>query len=196
MIRSFRKLRSALLLGLLVLPFGFASADPMPQQDLFNAEGYRKDQYRSPTPDEAPGAQTITAPELEGRIERHSKLGMIDVLPVPPRPAGLPKETLWLPPIHDNIPGSLWLPDVGQPGLSPALEDYFRHGLDKATGGDKTVPVVVYCRENCWMSWNAAKRAAQWGYQILWYPGGVEAWSRAGYQLEESDPEPSTELGR
>jgi PQQ-dependent catabolism-associated CXXCW motif protein len=165
-------------------------------QDLFNEEGYRRDQYKAPTPDTAPGATTITAEDLKQRLDKGEKIGLIDVLPIPPRPGNLSADILWNPPKHKNIPGSLWLPDAGQPVLSPALETYFKNGLDKATGGKKSVPVVLYCREECWMSWNAAKRASLWGYQVLWYPGGVEQWALAGYPLTESLPEPSTELGR
>lgn len=158
--------------------------------DDFNAEGYRRDHYRAVTPDTAPGATTITAAQLRVLQEKHERFGLIDVLPQPPRPVGLASDAIWLPPRHDNIPGSLWLPDVGQPVLSPELEQYFRNGLDRSIGGDRTVPVVLYCREECWMSWNAAKRAALWGYRILWYPDGVEGWARAGYPLVESKPEP------
>jgi len=192
--RPWIKLGALLIIGLIYC-IGSVFADPT-EADLFSADGYRKAQYRSPTLDDVPGGQTITAQELKGRLDRHAPLGLVDVLPVPPRPADLPQDTLWLPAKHDNIPGSVWLPDTGQPVLSPALETYFKQGMDKAIGGDKTVPVVLYCREDCWMSWNAAKRAAQWGYQVLWYPGGIEAWSRAGYPLSESHPEPSVELGR
>ena len=186
----------ALVGALLGGPSNPACANPN-NNDLFNEDGYRKDQYRAPTPDSAPGATTLTAAQLKELLDRgEKKMGLVDVLPVPPRPADLAADTLWTPPTHHNIPRSLWLPDAGQPVLSPALEQYFKQGLDKADGGDKAVPVVIYCREECWMSWNAAKRASLWGYRIYWYPGGIEQWSRAGYPLTDSKPEPSTELGR
>ena len=39
--------------------------------------------------------------------------------------------------------------------------------------------IVFYCLKNCWMSWNAAKRAKTFGYtQVLWYPGGTEGWRK------------------
>ena len=34
---------------------------------------------------------------------------------------------------------------------------------------------VIYCQENCWMSWNAAKRVLSYGYpNVAWYPEGTE----------------------
>jgi hypothetical protein len=41
------------------------------------------------------------------------------------------------------------------------------------------------------MSWNASKRAAEWGYSsVLWYRKGVDGWSEAGLLLEERFPAP------
>ena len=71
---------------------------------------------------------------------------------------------------HRDIPGSLWLPDVGRGALSPELEGYFRDHLEAATARRHDMPVVFYCLADCWMSWNAAKRAASWSYtQVYWY---------------------------
>jgi rhodanese-related sulfurtransferase len=40
------------------------------------------------------------------------------------------------------------------------------------------------------MSWNAAKRAAQYGYsQVYWYPDGSDGWEKAGLSLAEARPE-------
>jgi len=41
------------------------------------------------------------------------------------------------------------------------------------------------------MSWNAAKRAIEWGYRlIVWFPDGTDAWRAAGLALEEAEPVP------
>jgi PQQ-dependent catabolism-associated CXXCW motif protein len=53
----------------------------------------------------------------------------------------------------------IWLPNVGFGTLPPTMETYFREGLSEATGSDKGRAILFYCRERCWMSWNAAKRA-------------------------------------
>ena len=70
------------------------------------------------------------------------------------------------------------------------MDDYFRTGLEKATGGDKAKPLVFYCLRDCWMSWNAAKRAIAVGYRdVSWYPDGTDGWSEAGHPLENRKPE-------
>ena len=63
--------------------------------------------------------------------------------------------------------------------------------LASASGGDKRKPLVFYCLRNCWMSWNAAKRAVELGYDsVIWFPDGTDGWSQAGLPLSESEPRP------
>jgi PQQ-dependent catabolism-associated CXXCW motif protein len=51
--------------------------------------------------------------------------------------------------------------------------------------------VVFYCLADCWMSWNAAKRAASWGYrEVLWYRDGTDGWEAAGLPTEVLHPAP------
>jgi PQQ-dependent catabolism-associated CXXCW motif protein len=83
----------------------------------------------------------------------------------------------------------LWLPDVGRGALTPQLEAYFRDHLDAATKGRRDVAVVFYCRADCWMSWNATKRAAGWGYsRLYWYRDGTDGWEAAKLPMEEREP--------
>ena len=43
------------------------------------------------------------------------------------------------------------------------------------SGGNNAALLVIYCQENCWMSWNAAKRVLSYGYpNVAWYPEGTE----------------------
>jgi PQQ-dependent catabolism-associated CXXCW motif protein len=50
--------------------------------------------------------------------------------------------------------------------------------------------VVLYCLADCWMSWNAAKRALAIGYSnVAWYREGTDGWVAAGLPLEEATPE-------
>ena len=64
-------------------------------------------------------------------------------------------------------------------------------GLERLTGGDKALSLVIFCRADCWMSWNAARRAAALGYEnVLWFPLGVEGWEEAGGTLVPILPEP------
>jgi PQQ-dependent catabolism-associated CXXCW motif protein len=98
---------------------------------------------------------------------------------------------LWRDEPRPDIPGSLWLPDTGYGALAPPMEIYFRKGLAKATGGDHARPIVIYCLRDCWMSWNAARRAIGMGYsRVIWYPDGTDGWKETGLPLEDAIPEP------
>ena len=113
----------------------------------------------------------------------------IDVLPQAPRPAGLPPSTIWREKPRDDVPGSIWLPDTGYGALAPVMQQYFEHGLEQASGGDRNRMLVFYCLANCWMSWNAAKRAIATGYShVAWYPDGTDGWSAERLPLEQRTP--------
>jgi len=150
-------------------------------------DGYRMQDYRAPTPATLNGARVLTT----GEAAALSKAGgavFIDVMPQPPRP-NLPAGTIWRDKPRHNIPGSLWLPDTGYGALAAATDDYFRNGLATASGGDQTKLLVVYCQRDCWMSWNAAKRALAYGYRnVAWFPDGSDGWQEAGLPLAEATP--------
>lgn len=81
--------------------------------------------------------------------------------------------------------------NVGYGVLAPAVEDYFKRNLEKLTGGDKSKAVVFYCLRDCWMSWNAAKRALTYGYtNVNWYPDGTDGWQEIGLPVTEVKPVP------
>jgi PQQ-dependent catabolism-associated CXXCW motif protein len=161
------------------------------KDELFSTAGYRIDQFRAPVPETVPGAQTIDTTALQSLMRREETL-LIDVLPTPVKPKDRPDNLLWLPPARQNIPGSYWLPNVGFGQLSQELEDYFHSSLERLSKGDKAQALVIYCLADCWMSWNAAKRAAlEYGYsQVYWYPDGTTAWEAEGLELEKCLPEP------
>jgi PQQ-dependent catabolism-associated CXXCW motif protein len=153
-------------------------------------EGYRLEDYRSPVPTTLRGARVIGTDEAE-KIWRSQQAIFVDVLPRPPRPRDLPPGTLWRDKPRANIPDSIWLPDTGYGELAPVMADYFLKGLDKATGGDRARMLVLYCLADCWMSWNAAKRALALGYSdVAWYPEGTDGWLAAGLPLRDATPEP------
>jgi PQQ-dependent catabolism-associated CXXCW motif protein len=90
-----------------------------------------------------------------------------------------------------NIPGSVWLPNIGQGVLDAEMTAYFRENLERLTGGDRQRPVVFYCFVDCWMSWNAAKRALEFGYnRIIWYPDGTDGWKEIDGPMRQSIPVP------
>jgi PQQ-dependent catabolism-associated CXXCW motif protein len=153
-------------------------------------EGYRTDNYRAPTPVSLRGARTVATAEAEA-LWRTGTAAFVDVMPHVPRPANLPAGTLWREKPRLNIPGSIWLPDTGYGALSATMEGYLRAGLQRVSGGDRAKLLVIYCQRDCWMSWNAAKRAVAWGYSgVVWFPDGTDGWQDAGLPLENGTPTP------
>jgi len=182
--------RALPILFALLPAFGASPAPSAEGQSLFSPDGYRISQFRAPVPKFVSGAVTVTTGEVEA-LRANGQVVLIDVLPAPPRPRGLPASSLWLPPERRNIPGSLWLPNVGYGRLSDALDQYFRRNLASATGGRRQAPMVFYCLADCWMSWNAAKRAVEYGYgKVYWYPAGTTGWEAAGLPLARGEPAP------
>jgi PQQ-dependent catabolism-associated CXXCW motif protein len=174
-------LRLARFAALLILPIllGAGVAEP---------EGFRMDDYNAPVPDALTGARVVDASGLAAAMAAGAVA--IDVLPSPRRPPLQRADQPWLPMPHMNVFGSLWWPEVGRGAISPALDRWFRDRLNAVTGGDRDRPIAFYCKPACWMSWNAARRAVGYGFRhVLWFPGGIEAWSVAGYKLQPGTPE-------
>lgn len=175
--------------ALLFLP-GMTLADPSLMATPPEPDAYRMDAYRAPTPATLKGATAIDTAKAFDLWSRRAAT-FIDALPHPPKPDGLPKNAVWRETPRDNVPDSLWLPDTGYGALSDATLAYFKKGLEKASGGDRQRPLVFYCLRNCWMSWNAARRALELGYaHIYWYPDGTDGWAAAGHPLAAARPEP------
>ena len=161
------------------------AADGIPEPD-----GYRTENYRAPVPATLKGARVVTTEDAEAIWHAGSAV-FIDVLPHALKPPNLPPDTVWRDKPRFNIPGSVWLPDTGYGALAVPTEDYLRTGLSRATRSDRTKLLVFYCQANCWMSWNAAKRALSIGYtNVAWYPEGTDGWQQADLPVEESRPQP------
>ena len=161
--------------------------------DVAEPDGYRTGDYRAPTPATLKGARVLTTVEAAD-LWRAGGAVFVDVMPHAPRPANLPVGTIWRERPRQNIPGSIWLPDTGYGELAAVTERYLRHNLARATGGDRAKLLVIYCLQDCWMSWNAAKRALAMGYvNVVWYPDGTDGWTSAGLPLQQSTP---AEAGR
>jgi PQQ-dependent catabolism-associated CXXCW motif protein len=179
--------RTAISFALIVIlvAFGQSAIAGAPEP-----EGYRLENYRAPTPATLQGARVVGTDEAE-KIWRDHSASFVDVLPRPPRPKNLPEGTLWRDTPRSDIPGSIWLPDTGYGELAPNMAGYFSAGLDKATNGDHAKALVFYCLTDCWMSWNAAKRARALGYSnVVWYPEGTDGWLAAGLPVQPTEPEP------
>lgn len=179
-------LRVALLCLLVPLAAGQARSEtPPPEPD-----GYRISDYRAKVPATFNGHAALTSTEAV-ELWREGTAVFIDTLPQPPRPAGLPAGTIWQPRPRLDIPRSIWLPDTGYGQLPVAMESYFKLALITATQGDRGRHLVFYCLADCWMSWNAAKRASDLGYaSVDWYAAGTDGWLEAGLPLELREPVP------
>ena len=180
-------LLACVLTGLLAPGSMIARAgEPAPAEP----DTYRLDNYRAPTPATLAGARVVSSDEAEA-IWKGGKAAFVDVMPRPPRPHNLPAGTIWRDKPRSSIPGSHWLPDTGYGELAPIMQAYFKDGLQRVTGGDPAKPVVIFCLRDCWMSWNAARRARAMGYiNVIWYPDGTDGWSEAGLPLQEVQPVP------
>lgn len=186
------RLRLLPLLLLPYLPFSHAGEQPAHWLDsykqddatLFNDQGYRIKRYRAPTPGQAEGATTLTTSELQTLYKTHPSLSLIDVQPQPWQ-AG--RFILKSP--RQHITGSTWLPNVGFGEPSENWQQYFKRELARLSNNDKQHPMVFYCRADCWMSWNAAKRAHLLGYQQLyWYRNGIDGWQEAQLPMVDATP--------
>jgi rhodanese-related sulfurtransferase len=120
----------------------------------------------APTPLSLPGATTIATTDLYAKLMARQPVVLIYV-----------NET------GDAIQGSHWLYGAGRgTGFDDAIEERLRRKLEQLTQGNRNAAIVTYCFDShCWLSYNAALRAAQLGYRnVYWYRGGREAWRTAG----------------
>lgn len=180
--RKGRDFTGVVLLALACLP------GPVRAGDVAEPAGYRMEDYRAPVPATLKGATVVDTAEAE-KLWRDKKAVFFDVMPHTPKPANLPAGTVWKDKIRKDIPGSTWLANVGYGAISPETERYFRDALAAKTGADMSKAILFYCMTDCWMSWNAAKRAMEWGYgSVVWYPLGSDGWEKAGLPLEENSP--------
>ncbi len=165
---------AAMLGGSRAIAAGAAVAEP---------HDYRMDDYRSPVPATLAGAKVLTPDEAADLWNKNAAI-FIDVYPQAPKPANLPAGTFWRDPVHRSIDGAHWLPNVGYGALSAAMEDYFATRLERLTDGKRDAAIVFFCLKDCWMSWNAAKRALALGYtSVMWFSEGTDGWQELGYPL-------------
>jgi PQQ-dependent catabolism-associated CXXCW motif protein len=152
-------------------------------------EGFWNGPVNDPVPGTIRGGKIIHAQALAALL-KDSNAVVVDVSNALRRPENLPASTTWLPLPHQAIPGAIWIPGVGLGEPPPSLDQYFRERLAKATGNDMGRPLVLYCHERCWLSWNGAKRAIQYGYRnVYWFPDGIEGWRKAKLPTAVVQPE-------
>jgi PQQ-dependent catabolism-associated CXXCW motif protein len=175
-----------------------APADPAPLAaahapaagPVAEPQGYKMEDLRSPVPLTLKGAKALTGDQAADLWNANGAI-FIDVYPQAPKPKNLPAGTFWRDPVHRTMEGAHWLPNVGYGALPDAIEAYFHAGLERLTKGNRAAPIVLFCLKDCWMSWNAAKRAVAAGYtNVMWFRDGTDAWQELGYPLVDVAKEP------
>lgn len=149
-------------------------------------DDYRMDHYRAPTPAELPGG-TVVDLERTQKLIADEKVWLVFVESAlraaePPRSwlAAAPKAV---------IPGSVWLPNVGKGAPEADEIAYFKIRLDAMRAERPESGFLFYCYIDCWVSWNAARRAVRLGYApVYWYPDGVDGWMLEGLPTERINP--------
>ncbi len=152
---------------------GMAAAEESADFGVAPTRELRLAEHAAPTPREVPGATTILTPQLRAWLERDAPMRplLLDVI----GDRG-----------HDSIPGAVWLPGAGRgQSFADAVQTQLGRTLELLTGRDTRRALVFFCAgARCWLSYNAALRAAALGYsEVYWYRGGLEAWVAAGGKL-------------
>ncbi len=185
---SCRHVISRVMIGMCCLLSGSVSLASA--SDVDEPNDYRMEDYDAPVPSLLTGATLVDAFEVKRLLEEHNAL-VIDVIPEHRKPDFLPENQIWIPPAHKGVAGSIWLPDIGYGVLSEATEKYFKNNLEKYTDSNKDHPVVFYCRMDCWMSWNAGKRALSYGYtNVYWFSYGIDGWMFEDFERQALTAEP------
>lgn len=152
---------------------------------LFDEDGYRTARYRAPiTVDPAPAQRIALADALALEPERDALF--IDVMPAEGGVRDSADGTWHLAQPHRTIAGAHWHPEAGripaEGHLWQALEQAARQAAPHR-------PVILFCRVDCWMSWNAARRLAMGGLaNIWWLAEGIDGWHEAGRELVAATP--------
>lgn len=148
----------------------------------FNDNGYRVDRYRAPSPDQLDGATTLSAEALVQLLAEQPSLLLLDVRPSEWRQGVFLKSNI------KTLPGAVWLANVGHGELKPLWQNHLFEYITTQTE-TKDTPLVVFCRADCWMSWNAAKRLVEAGYtQVYWFKNGIDGWQDIGRPLVDATP--------
>ena len=161
-------------LGIALL-VALAAGPALPSEDadygVAPSASLRTHDFSAPTPREIPGATTIRTEELRESLRSQPPPLLFDVLGGD---------------AHASLPGAIWLPGAGRgESFTDTVQLQLARALETTTQGNRNRAIVFFCQgPQCWLSYNAALRAAALGYQrAYWYRGGIEAWLAAGGKL-------------
>lgn len=134
----------------------------------------RTENLRSPTPQQIPGGRVVRTVELGRLLAKEPRPYLIDVA------AGS----------HRTLAGAFWMEGAGTGNLNKDQEKRFLKALASFAAGRKNRTLVFLCEDaQCWLAYNAARRAIAAGYtNVMWYRGGAAAWRAAGLKMAQADP--------
>ncbi len=167
---------------------GLSHGMPVDAASLFDASGYRMARYRAPVDRmPAPALRIALADALKLRPGQDALF--IDVLPAEGGKRDPLSGTWALAQTHETIPGALWHPETGRASPDVALWHGLHETVAQAREKAPGLPVIVFCRTDCWMAWNAARRLARDGFgNVHWLAEGIEGWHEAGRTLVRAEP--------
>ncbi|NKJ42955.1 rhodanese-like domain-containing protein [Novosphingobium sp. SG720] len=183
-----------------MLPAGVAGAailalasSPVHAQALsqapFDAQGYRSAAFRAPV-DRDPAPATAISPAQALGLAPGAAL-FLDVLPAEGARRDGASGAWQLASPHQTIPGALWYPETGRSPPDPVLWQALAARVAAFRQQHRGAPIVVFCRADCWMSWNVARRLALGGVTgVRWLAEGIEGWHDAGGSLVDTAPVP------
>jgi PQQ-dependent catabolism-associated CXXCW motif protein len=148
-------------------------------------DDYRMEHYRAPTPGDLPGATVVDSAQAQ-KLASDGKTWLVFVESTE-RSSAPPRG--WLASPKTVIPGSIWLPNVGKGAPEADEIAYFKRQLDDMRGQKPDAGFLFYCYIDCWVSWNAARRALRSGYgPVYWYPEGIDGWLLEDLPVERIGP--------
>lgn len=130
----------------------------------------RNGQMHAATPTAIPGGYVVSTEGLASAMNSGHQIVLIDVLGS-----------------DYSLPSAQIAPGMAQPGsYQDRVQQQVGQWLQQLTNGNPDVPIVIFCSDpQCWLSYNAALRAINAGYQqVYWYRGGLQAWQMAGLPLQ------------
>lgn len=165
-----------------------AVSEPSSPAAPFDEAGYRNARYRAPVDHDAAPARAVSLDRALAMAPGAQAL-FLDVMPAEGGVRDAQTGSWQFSEVHQTIPGAQWHPETGRAPVDPVLWQALEAAVRQARKDRPHLPVVVFCRSDCWMSWNAARRLAVSGFgDVLWLAEGTDGWHAAGRVLEPAVP--------